>query len=331
MLQFSDVQLAILHLLADGKPHLAVDIAKVAATDSKTVQKHLQQLAHKGLDCIGNGAHYQLPVPLQLLSSDTISRHLSAAAASAITSLEVWASLASSNRYLAERSKQGAGSGSVCFAEHQSAGYGRSGRCWLSPLGGNIHLSLLWHFPSAASVGGLSLAVGVAVMRALQGWHIAGLGLKWPNDILAGGRKLGGVLVEVIGDNNGGCYAVVGLGLNLHLSKPQQLAIDQPAVGLHCLVSDYIDRNRLAATLLQQLLLVVAEFGEGALCQYVDEWRGYDSMAGLRGTVYRGKQKYCGTLRGIDDSGRLLLEDTHGIGHKFASGEISFRPEAGRG
>ena len=111
----------------------------------------------------------------------------------------------------------------VCFAEHQSAGKGRRGRQWVSPFGSNIYMSILWRFQQdgIACTAGLSLAVGVAVIRALKTYGFNEVGLKWPNDIYCQGKKLGGILIEVSGEADGPCAVIIGLGLNLFLPEIQ--------------------------------------------------------------------------------------------------------------
>jgi BirA family biotin operon repressor/biotin-[acetyl-CoA-carboxylase] ligase len=216
----------------------------------------------------------------------------------------------------------------VCLAEYQTAGKGRRGRTWVSPFGHNIYVSLLWRFQDGpAAIAGLSLAIGVAVIRALRQAGITEAGLKWPNDIYWRGRKLAGILIEVSGESSGPCHAVIGLGLNLYLPPVQAEAIEQAWVDLQQIVGEpfTLQRNRWVALLLNEIVPVVADYPTRNLSDYVSEWRNYDCMSGQAVNIFMGEQVFAGIVRGVDDQGLLLLEDDAGNLRTFASGEVSFR------
>jgi BirA family biotin operon repressor/biotin-[acetyl-CoA-carboxylase] ligase len=225
-----------------------------------------------------------------------------------------------------ERSQQNALSGSVCFAEYQTDGKGRRGRQWVSPYGSNIYLSILWRFQQGpAAISGLSLAIGVAVIRALKQHQVNDIGLKWPNDIYSQGKKLAGILVEVSGETEGPCSAVIGLGLNLFMPKAEAEQITQAWTDLSKVTGqNRLHRNRLAGTLLNHLLPVIAEFEGLGIASYLDEWRDYDCLAGKSATLFVGQQQFEGIVQGIDANGMLLLERPDGSVQTFASGEVSF-------
>jgi hypothetical protein len=132
-------------------------------------------------------------------------------------------------------------------ARRQTAGRGRRGRGWLSAPADSLTFSLLWRFPPGLPApAGLSLAAGVAVARALEGLGAAGIGLKWPNDILADGAKLGGILVETV--TAGGCHiAVIGIGLNLRLPRAIAEALEIRAGSLDSVMPHAPSRNLLLA------------------------------------------------------------------------------------
>jgi BirA family biotin operon repressor/biotin-[acetyl-CoA-carboxylase] ligase len=219
-------------------------------------------------------------------------------------------------------------SGRVCLAEYQTAGKGRRGRTWVSPFGHNIYLSILWCYQDGpAAIAGLSLAVGVAVVRALQQMGVKDVGLKWPNDIYWQGRKLAGILIEVSGESSGPCHAVIGLGMNLYLPQQQAKVIEQAWVDLQQILGGQVmlQRNRWVATLLNQMLPVIAGYQIQSLPEYLQEWRRYDCMPGKQVTIFIGQQGFEGEVKGIDDQGLLLLADAAGRVRTFASGEVSFR------
>jgi len=214
-------------------------------------------------------------------------------------------------------------SGCALFlAEHQSAGQGRQGRAWISaPAEASLPLSLSrrFHRPMAAMTG-LSLVVGIAVAEALA---LEGVGLKWPNDLVADGRKLGGILVNLRAAPDHRCEAVIGIGLNLQL--PPQVAIDQPWTDLARCGAPPRSRNALLALLLEQLLPVLAQFDADGLEPFLPRWQRLDAYAGREVRVLEGDRVHEGRLDGITATGALRLRAA-GEECIFHSGEVSLRP-----
>ena len=317
--------------MADGLFHSGTDLAKQIAISRSAICKQLNGLNEMGIEFSAvSGKGYRLQKPLQLLSKSTIEQFLDESATELIAELEIFDCINSTNRYLVEKSQIDKTDGSsVCFAEYQTAGKGRRGRGWVSPFGSNIYLSILWPYQNGpASISGLSLAVGVAIIRALNECGVYDVGLKWPNDIYWQGKKLAGILIEVSGESDGPCNAVIGLGLNFYLSEKVAQSITQDWVDLSQILSDDLLglRNKLAAVLLNHLMPTIANFEIDTLQGYLKEWREYDCMQGKYVDIYMGKQNFSGTVHGIDDNGLLLLADEQGDIKTFASGEVSFRP-----
>jgi BirA family biotin operon repressor/biotin-[acetyl-CoA-carboxylase] ligase len=206
------------------------------------------------------------------------------------------------------------------LAERQTAGQGRQGRSWLSaPAGGSLAMSLARRFRGpAAAMSGLSLVTGIAVAEALA---IEGLGLKWPNDLVAGGRKLGGILVNLRAAGEA-CDAVIGIGINIRL--PEDIGIDQPWTDLSRL-GHALARNRLVAGLLANLLPAYAQFEAEGMAPFLPRWRRLDALAGRSVRVHEGPRVHEGVFAGITDSGALRLREAGGE-RVFASGEVSLRP-----
>ena len=219
-------------------------------------------------------------------------------------------------------------SGRVLVAELQTAGRGRRGRAWHAPLGGSLAFSLLWKFAGgAASLSGLSLAVGLAVARALERCGAVGVMLKWPNDLLlrrdAGWAKLGGVLIEIAGPSNGPVHAVIGIGLNLRLGSGAAL-IDQPAADLD-LLGLAVSRNHLLALVLEDLALVLRAFAAEGFAPFVAQWNLRHAFAGRRVAMSAaGTALTEGIALGVDPDGALLLETPNGP-RRVTSGELSLR------
>ncbi|WP_052700248.1 bifunctional biotin--[acetyl-CoA-carboxylase] ligase/biotin operon repressor BirA [Methylocucumis oryzae] len=323
----AEKQQQILMLLADGQFHSGTDLAKRLTISRAAVWKHVQALIALGLNFSAvTGKGYRLERGLELLSEPAILSNMSLFARAHLAALELHSQLDSTNRYLLAAASAKAPSGTVCMAEYQTAGRGRRGRQWVSPFGSNIYLSLLWHFQLGyAGAAGLSLAIGVAVIRALSALNITGVGLKWPNDIYCQGKKLGGILIEMAGESDGPCVSVVGLGLNCFLSESYAQTIEQPWTDLSKITGgQFVGRNRLAAGLISHLLSVLAEFEGCGIRHYIDEWRRYDVMHNRHAQLMIAEQAYTGIIRGIDDNGLLLFEHHDGRIQAYASGEVSF-------
>ncbi|MDD5580253.1 MAG: bifunctional biotin--[acetyl-CoA-carboxylase] ligase/biotin operon repressor BirA [Methylobacter sp.] len=324
----SDKQKKILMLLADGEFHSGTELAGILGVSRSAIWKQLNGLSELGLHHSGvSGKGYRLDRPLELLAQTEINEVIDEQTAALISSFEIHDQIHSTNSYLVERSQKNAPSGSICFAEHQTAGKGRRGRYWVSPYGSNIYLSILWRFQQGgpAAISGLSLAVGIAVIRALKQHNINDISLKWPNDIYSQGKKLGGILIEVSGETDGPCSAVIGLGLNLFLSETESQTISQAWTDLSTITGQYIlFRNKLAGTLLNHLLPVISGFESAGIKAYLSEWREYDCLRGKFVTIFLAKQQLEGIVEGIDNNGMLLIKRADGTVQAFASGEVSF-------
>lgn len=272
------------------------------------------------------GVGYRLEHPLELLEAAAIESDLTPTAAGLLQGMQIHDALESTNTFLMKAARADVQSGTVCLAEAQTHGRGRLGRIWQSPFAGNVYLSVLWRFSSTAVLGGLSLAIGTLVARALRASGVEGVGLKWPNDILWNERKLGGVLIEVSGEVCGQCAVVIGIGINYSLSGAHADAIDQPAVDLrHIQGRRAISRNRLIAQLLNQLLPALADFEGRGFAVYVDEWRRYHAFDGRPVTVEQGTRAIHGLIADVTASGTLLLDCEDGGRREFSSGDVRLR------
>ena len=323
----SDQQKKILTILDDGEFHSGSVLADTLGVSRSAVWKQLHSLAELGLGPIAvSGKGYRLERPIEFLSSEKIISVLIDNVRSSVSDLQIHDRLDSTNTYLINLAKSAARSGTVCLAEFQSAGKGRRGRFWVSPFGSNIYLSLLWRFHNGPSaISGLSLVVGVSVIRALASLDVPGIGLKWPNDIYWQGHKLGGILIEVTGEAHGPCTAVIGIGFNVYMPDREAIMIDQAWIDLTQIVKGmFISRNRLVGTLLNELLPMLADFEVNGLAPFIDEWRSYDCLKGLPVIIYHGDSAITGSAGGVDNNGLFRLMTSDGKACCFASGEVSF-------
>ena len=238
--------------------------------------------------------------------------------------VEVLNVIGSTNQYLKDKSID-VENGHTCLAEAQTAGRGRHGRKWVSPYAASLYLSMHWSFSGGYSVlGGLSLAIGVAIVDALNQCGVQGIQLKWPNDIYAQGKKLAGVLIEVEGKIGCNCKAIIGVGLNVALPKNVQI-IDQPWIDLAQLTDPLINRNFLAGTLINELARSLTLFERDGLKPFISKWRALDIYANKAVKLIIGTQSITGINQGIDENGAILLETEQGV-KAYHGGEISVRP-----
>jgi BirA family transcriptional regulator, biotin operon repressor / biotin---[acetyl-CoA-carboxylase] ligase len=327
MMRITSTQKAIISLLADGQFHSGTELASELHISRSAIWKQLSSLEQLGLHYSAvRGKGYRLERPLELLNQEKILASIDEPTRNFISSFVIFDQIPSTNSYLVEGSLKNLPSGAACMAEQQTAGKGRRGRHWVSPFGNNIYLSILWRFQTSPSaISGLSLAIGVAVIRALKSHFAEEFQLKWPNDIFYQNKKLGGILVEVSGESGGPCAVVIGLGLNLFLPEHEAYNITQQWTDLSQITGKrQLNRNALAGTLLSQLLSVIADFEENGIERFLDEWREYDCLRDKSATLFIGQHSYEGIVNGIDDNGLLLLTQPDGCTHAFASCEVSF-------
>lgn len=240
-------------------------------------------------------------------------------------SLAVLAECESTSTLLLERARRGAASGTLLVADRQTAGRGRRGRQWLSSPAASLTFSLLWRFPGdVARLAGLSLAVGVALARALDQCGAPGVGLKWPNDVLLGGGKVAGVLIE-LESAPASVAAVIGIGLNLQLPPAGDDDFLHPPAALAQAVDPLPERHRLLAQVMIELAAVLERFADGGFAVLRDEWQARHAWQQRPVRLLNGARvDRAGVCLGADVDGALLLRTDAGVERCF-SGDVSLR------
>lgn len=313
--------LALWQHLADGELHSGDDLAVALDISRGSVMNAANELIAAGVPVYKiRGQGYRLPQPVQLLKAETLRQSL----ADLALPVDVLPLVDSTNSWLLRQDS--VQPRQAVAAEMQTAGRGRRGRSWLASPGGSLTFSLAWRFPHGmARLGGLSLVVGLALVRVLRAAGGADVALKWPNDVVCQYRKLAGVLIELQGDMLGPTQAVVGVGLNVQLEAAQREQIDQLVSDLAMLGLTSVERNELLAALLRELHSVLQQFEQSGFAAFVDEWQ---SMHAYQNKPVRlllgGGQEVQGWVRGVDESGALRLETAEGIQH-YHGGEVSLR------
>ena len=264
------------------------------------------------------------PTPNAPLNAGVIAHHLGELGnAFHLTTL---AECASTNSELMDAPPPDDGRTHVVVSEVQSAGRGRRGRQWQSWPGCSLTFSTLWRFAAGAPVpAGLSLVAGLAVVRTLEQLGLAGLQLKWPNDILVHGAKLAGILVELLPGRGHSLAAVVGIGINLHLPPGTQIP-DQPGVtDLASHLPTLPDRNELLAHLLREMHALFQTYAAAGFPALRGAWQQRNAFADLPVRIIGEQKEIAGTCIGVDDDGALLVRTDDAGTVRVLSGEVSLR------
>ena len=316
----------MLHRLADGRFHSGAVLARALGVSRGTVWNAVRALESAGLAVYKvRGRGYRLAAPVSLLERNATVRYAGAGASR--FELEIVQETGSTSIDLIQRAAAGAAAGTVIAAESQTKGRGRLGRSWHAELGGALTFSLLWRFAQGAgALAGLSLAAGVALIRALTRLGAAEVRLKWPNDVIWRGGKLAGILIEMQGDALGPSAAVIGIGLNVRLSEAAREVIDQPAVDLETACSRALDRNEVLGLVLDELGQVLEQFSSEGFGPLRAEWERYHAYQNEPVEVLLpGGRAERGTARGVAEDGALLFETASGV-RRLHSGELRVRP-----
>lgn len=321
----------LLRALADGEPHSGEQVARELGVTRAAVWKHIAKLGDWGLTVVAvPGVGYRLARPLELLDADALRAALPARAAARIAQLEVFTELDSTNRRLLARDPPPAGELHACLAEYQTAGRGRRGRRWSTPLGAGLCLSVAWRFADTPpDLSALTLATGVVVRRALLRAAGVAVALKWPNDLVLDERKLGGILLELSAEAHGGCHVVAGIGLNVHLPQESLATLcDWPrgAVDLATAAGGAPpSRTALAAALLAELAELFAGYAAAGFSPYRADWSAADYLRGRRVVLDDAAGAVSGTALGIEADGALVIETAPGTRRRVISGDVSVR------
>jgi BirA family biotin operon repressor/biotin-[acetyl-CoA-carboxylase] ligase len=315
----NSVPLKLVTLLADGEFHSGEQLGEALGMSRAAINKHIQTLKSWGLDVYTvTGKGYSLPAPIQLLNEADILLHLHQ------PDLDVIPVIDSTNQYLLDRMDQ-LPSGHACIAEYQQAGRGRRGRKWFSPFGSNLYLSMYWRLEQGpAAAMGLSLVIGIVMAEVIQSLGVPDVRVKWPNDLYLNDRKLAGILVELTGKTGDAAQIVMGAGVNLVMRSEGASEINQGWINLQEAGVE-IDRNELAAKIINSLREALPIFERDGLAPFVGRWDALDNFINRPVKLLIGDREVHGIARGIDKQGGLLLEQ-EGEVKSWVGGEISLRP-----
>ena len=311
--------LKLLTLLSDGDFHSGNELGAEVGISRAAVWKRLQGLSDAfGLELQSvPGKGYRLSQPLSLIDLNVLQANF--------PSLPIFAydSISSTNEY-AKKMLATQSAPLVILADHQTRGRGRRGREWSSPYAQNLYLSFAWPVTQGmAQIDGLSLVVGLAVVRAVAQVVGATAQLKWPNDVLINNSKVAGILLELVGDPADLCHVIIGIGVNLNMTGTNQ-AIDQQWTSLALETGKQIDRTQFAQSVLESLDLYLDKQKNYGFSSLRSEWLGVHAWQGREVVLSAGNELVRGRIAGIGEKGEIcLLVD--GQERLFIGGELSLR------
>lgn len=317
----------MLRLLADGERHSGEALAAELGISRAAVWKQVRGLEHLDL-CVDavRGKGYRLRRPVDLLDSGEISAAIGKPVLRAIERLDVLEEIDSTNSFLLARPKPVPGKLRICLAEYQTGGRGRRGRAWLAPFGRGLCMSVGWLFASQPrDLAALALAAGVVARRSLIELTGLPIKIKWPNDLLLDGKKLGGILVELAAESHGPCHAVLGIGVNVSATPDLAGGSGAWAGGVVDLATATRERppsrNALAAVLIEAFAGMLQGYADEGFSGYHAELADADYLLGRLVSA----DGVVGTAIGIGADGMLLVETGAGVS-KILAGDVSVRP-----
>jgi len=313
--------LTLLKLLKDGRFHSGQALGVALGVSRSAVWKQLQLLeAELGLSIHKvRGRGYQLAAPLMLLDPVSISE----AIPSCDWSVLVFDSIDSTNAEALRAIERGRSAPFLVLAERQTAGRGRRGRKWVSPFAENVYYSLVLRIEGGMrQLEGLSLVVGLAVMQALRELGVSAAGLKWPNDVLVGQKKIAGILLELVGDPADVCHVVLGVGINVNMQMTDE--VDQQWTSMRLETGKVFDRNQMVAVLSEKLQGYLHRHQVEGFSVIQSEWEQNHLWQGRAVSLIAGVNQIDGEVLGIDKQGALRLK-VDGVEKSFSGGELSLR------
>lgn len=319
----TSIPLQLIDILADAQIHSGEQLGEKLGMSRAAINKHIKTLRSWGLSIeTVTSKGYKLPYQINLLNKDSIKQHVKD------VNIIVEPVIDSTNQYMLERIPSLI-SGDTCLAEYQSAGRGRRGRQWISPFGCNLYLSMYWKLDQGpAAAVGLSLVVGIVIAETLNKISKEKVKVKWPNDLYMNDKKLAGILVELTGKTGDAAHIIIGIGINIGMSKTNienTNTITQEWASLRDEVED-IERNELSANIIQALKDSLVLFEKEGLKPFLDRWFKLDNFLNRNVKLLIGNDVISGVERGINDQGALLLQKDNGEIIPYIGGEISLRP-----
>lgn len=281
--------------------------------------KHIQELKNIGYDIVAvpHLGYRLISTPDRIFDFEVTCGLLTQFIGKKIYYFE---SLASTMNLAMQLGLQGAPCGTVVLAEHQARGRGRLGRHWLSPKYKGIYLSLILRpkmLPQGASI--LTLLTAVSVCEAIKESVGLETRIKWPNDILVGNKKLGGILTELNAEMDKINFVIIGIGLNVNNDKK---TLTGSATSLKEQKKEHINRITLVQEILRRVESNYSLFENKGTAPIIEKWRQDNITLGKRVKVYCQKEHIEGEAQDIDKDGGLLIRNDSGLTQKVMAGDV---------
>ena len=319
----------VCRLLCDGQFHSGTALAASCGVSRNAIWKAIAGLRQFGMSvhAVANRG-YRIPNASELLDARQITALLPESVASRLRAGQCIWRTSSTNLDLLARAAGPVRSFDFLTAECQTKGRGRRARTWYAPPCGAICLSMSWNFPVLPpDASALGLAVGVCVLRALNKVGVPGVSLKWPNDLVVNGDKLGGILIELRAESAGPAYVVIGIGVNVVLGDEVHRQIEASgtrAADLLGLGVQRADRNAVVSALIASTVAGLDQYERDGFSGFAAEWRAADALAGKAVVVSSESGSVTGHARGIDVDGALCVQTRDGL-QRFVTGDVSVR------
>ncbi|MFZ0219154.1 MAG: biotin--[acetyl-CoA-carboxylase] ligase [Candidatus Aquirickettsiella sp.] len=312
-----------LSLLADGKFHSDREISKFIGIPYKIVPEVLKLILDPSINLeVVNNKNYRISGGLELLDAAYIHNELGKFN-QLLSQLDILPIVDSTNNYLLNKIEY-TGNHAV-FAEQQTAGRGQFQRSWYSNFGKSIALSLLWQLSNPLNkLAGLTLVVGISVVKALEEYGLTSIKLKWPNDIIYEEKKLAGILIESRSNGSKIQKVIIGVGLNLYNPSTHFPTDVQAITSIFSLQNLPPRRNQLAALILKNLFHTLIDFEIKGLEYFMQDWQRLDNLAEKLITIQTQNIVIEGIAQGINTQGQLCVQIKNKT-HYFNSGEIKVK------
>jgi BirA family biotin operon repressor/biotin-[acetyl-CoA-carboxylase] ligase len=300
------------------------DLAQQLGISRAALWRHVEELRALGYD-IQASPHlgYRLVRAADVLHADDLLARLGPTKVVG-RDIRVFHETTSTNDVVERLARDGVKEGVVVFAEAQTRGRGRMGRKWVSPGGKGLWFSVLLRPKLAGeSRSLLTIASATALARAIRKYTELRPEIKWPNDVLIGGRKIAGILAELSAELHLVRHVVLGIGVNVNLDGsdfPLELRPHATALSLEC--GHQLDRGALAAGVLRELDYDYDRLIRGEFEALADEWEAQCTTLGREVTIRAGTRSWRGRAESLDATGALLLRTHHGHLERISGGDV---------
>ena len=302
------------------------ELSKALGISRTAVWKHIASLREHGYTIIGQPrSGYALISAPDRLSPEVIRAGLATRVMG--KSIRYLPRTGSTNEDAKALASEGAPEGTVVIADEQTAGKGRMGRQWLSPNGSGLWFSVILR-PNLlpAETPRLTLAAAVAVARAIRSETGLEAGIKWPNDVLVGGKKVCGILTEMSAEMDRVNYVVLGVGINVNFgTNPFPPGLREYATALDIELGKRVDRAAVLRAILHELEHWYLRYLAEGASPVVREWKSLSVTLGRRVTAFTLRDSFEGVATDVDDDGGLIILRDDGRTEKLLSGDVSLR------